>query len=343
MFTSQTVLAILTIALFPVYGMPQAAIPITTRPSAYTQSAPASQAARPFRVGVQVGHYKNNELPPQLSRLIGDTGTYGGGRSEVDLNFDVAGKVAKLLRVAGVTVDVLPATVPTGYSADAFVAIHADGTSSSSPHGFKISTRWNSSIALQDAMLVEMLTDAYAATTGLTEDSNVTRNMRGYYAFSPRRPNYRTSNYTPAAIVEMGYMTSPSDRAVLFNATDKVASGIARGITTFLKSAYTQGSGARTYGYGIVDNQIDPTANPTPIPTPRPNAPPTISHGDWQALLMGKPVINVYSSRGGGAVVASLPRNQLYHSMLRYGDYYDITLPDGKEGWVHRNSVIVQR
>jgi hypothetical protein len=345
MFTSERLLAsLLLIALLPVYGMPIATSPLAAyRIVPSSQSAPAYAATRPFRVGVQVGRYKNNELPPQLARLVGHTGAYGGGRSELSLNLDVAGRVARLLRASGVTVDTLPATVPTGYSADAFVAIHADGADSSSAHGFKISTRWSSSIALQDAMLVEMLTDAYRAATGLAEDGNVTRNMRGYYAFSPWRPNYRVSNYTPSAIVEMGYMTSPADRAVLFNATDKVASGIANGVTMFLKSAYPQPSGTRGYGYDIIDNEIDPRANPTPMPTPRPNAPPIIAHGNWQVLLMGKPTINIYSQRGGGTVVASLPRNQLYHSLLRYGNYYDIVLPDGKEGWVHRNAVIVQR
>src|SRR5439155_25365322 len=93
-----------------------------------------SYAAAPpldaYRVGVQIGHYKNNELPPQLSRLVGSTGTYGGGRSEVDLNADIALRLAALLRAQGVLVDILPATVPTAYTADAFVAIHADGNSS---------------------------------------------------------------------------------------------------------------------------------------------------------------------------------------------------------------------
>ena len=84
-----------------------------------------SYAAEPleaYRVGVQIGHYKNNELPPQLSRLVGSTGTYSGGRSEVDLNADVALRLAALLRDQGVLVDVLAATVPTAYTADAFVA-----------------------------------------------------------------------------------------------------------------------------------------------------------------------------------------------------------------------------
>ena len=57
---------------------------------------------------------------------------------------------------------------------------------------------------------------------------------------------------------------------------------------------------------------------------------------------MGKPLINVYASPGSGPIIAKLPRGEFYRSLLRKGDYYRITLPDGREGWVHRNSVIVQ-
>src|SRR5947208_2356373 len=88
----------------------------------------------------------------------------------------------------GIPAEFLPATVPSGYAADAFVAIHADGSPSTAARGFKISTRWNSIVAMQDVRLVELLTDAYRSATGLPEDSAVTRNMRGYYAYSPRRP-----------------------------------------------------------------------------------------------------------------------------------------------------------
>src|SRR5437868_4578374 len=122
MITSQRLYLLLVLALLPVYGAARPGIPaeyLSTQSGA--QSAPVS-ASHVFRVGVQIGHYKNNELPQQLERLSGDTGAFGGGRSEVDLNFDVANRVAGLLRASGVQVDVLPATVPTGYSADAFVA-----------------------------------------------------------------------------------------------------------------------------------------------------------------------------------------------------------------------------
>lgn len=297
---------------------------------------------RAYRVAIQVGHWKNSELPEQLDRLVGSVGTSGGGRTELDLNLDVANRVAGLLRAQGVLVDVLPATVPTGCSADAFVAIHADGNESSGPRGFKISTRWSSEVAAQDGALVDLLTAQYAAATGLLEDSNVTRNMRGYYAYSPRRPNYRVSNFTPSAIVEMGYMTNAADRAVMFNDPQKVASGVVAGVLAFLKSAYASPGSARDYGYGIVDGDINANAPALPHNSASPTPGPKLVQGDWQAYLMGKALVNVYAGPGNGSVIGQLPKGKLYHSTLRSGDYYQVTLPNGKTGWVHRNAVVIQ-
>lgn len=264
----------------------------------------------------------------------------------MSLNLDIANRVAALLRIQGITVDVLPATVPSGYTADAFIAIHADGNASSAPRGFKISTRWRSRVAWQDVRLVELLTSSYGATTGLPEDSNVTRNMRGYYAYASWRPNYRISNFTPGAIVEMGYMTNAADRAVMFNSPNKVATGITNGIVNFLKEAYDSPRASRSYGYGITDPSINEHApwQPTPGPGSSSGPPPQSrpQTGNWQVLLMGKPTIKVYSDPGGGQVVAQLPRDRFYHSSMRKGDYYRIDLPDGTTGWVNRNAIVVQ-
>ena len=61
--------------------------------------------------------------------------------------------------------------------------------------------------------------------------------MRGYYAFNTwLGDDARTSDSTPAAIIETGYMTSALDRRELFNHTDDVAAGIARGVLNFLQN-----------------------------------------------------------------------------------------------------------
>jgi N-acetylmuramoyl-L-alanine amidase len=334
---------------------------ISQASNASTATAPAqvsldqvpSGATRPYHVGIQSGHYQESQLPVDLARLADDTGTAGGGRKEVDLNWDVSNRVAKLLQDQGVVVDVLPATVPSGYTADAFVAIHADGNASPNPRGFKISTRWSSTVAVQDVKLVETLTGVYGAATGLPQDDAVTRNMRGYYAYTSRRANYRISALTPAAIVEMGYMTNAADRAVLFYDTDTVARGIANGIMAYLKSSYgSPATGADYgYGYGLVDKNVNPLATPMPTPArgspflnPNPTPDPRPVKGDWQVVLMGNPTVNVYSGPGGqGPIVAKLPWGQVLHSTLRRSDYYQVDLPDGSQGWVSRMSLVVQQ
>ncbi|MFL5733846.1 MAG: N-acetylmuramoyl-L-alanine amidase [Chloroflexia bacterium] len=333
-------LFVLSMASVPLGSTRASAGTITTGVESYSASAPPATPA-PYRVAVQIGHYKNSELPEALSRLSGHTGAYGGGRSEVGLNYDVAQRLAAILRGKGVVVDILPATIQTGYTADAFVAVHADGNSSAAARGFKISTRWRSQVALQDGRLVEMLTDSYRGATGLPEDSNVTRNMRGYYSYASWRPNYRISNLTPGAIVEMGFMTNAADRQVMFKATDKVASGIAGGLMNFLQWAYGSPRGTRTYGYGHVDSHIDLNAPAFPAPTSGPRM--SAQTGDWQVLLMSsKPTVNIYDKPGGGVVIATLLRDQFLHSTMRKGDYYRVSLPGGKEGWVHRNAAVVQ-
>src|SRR3954470_19632774 len=127
-------LFLLSMASVPLGSTRASAGTITAGGESYSASAPPAAPA-PYRVAVQIGHYKNSELPEALSRLSGHTGAYGGGRSEVDLNYDVAQRLAAILRGKGVVVDIVPATIQTGYTADAFVAVHADGNSSAAARG----------------------------------------------------------------------------------------------------------------------------------------------------------------------------------------------------------------
>lgn len=308
----------------------------------------AQAAARPYKVGVQIGHYKNHELPAVLDDLIGNTGATAAGRTELELNILVANRLAKLLEAEGIQVDLLPATVPSGYSADAFVAIHADGSSSTRPRGFKISTRWRSEVAVQDARMVDIMTERYAALTGLPEDGTVTRNMRGYYAYATFRPNWRTSNYTPGAIVEMGFITNPTDRAFMFGQSDRVASAIKAGIVDFLKWAYGSPARQQEYGYGL--GIVDPDLKPDDYRRPRGGSgnsnrgPGGVQTGDWEVVLMGKSSINIYAASGGtGGVIARLGKGLVLKSTARKGDYYEVTTPEGKKGWIHRNAIVVKQ
>ncbi len=191
-------------------------------------------AGTPWRVGLQVGHLRSNELPDELARLRTSTGARYGRTTEADLNLDIAQRVQKLLEAQGIVVDLLPATVPPSYDADAFIAIHADGSPSERARGWKIATPWRASQASKQ--LLAAVAATYGPATGLPEDvGGITFNMRGYYAFSYRRHTHAIARTTPAIIVEMGFMTSPADRDVLFGQPDRVARGIAEGIVNYLR------------------------------------------------------------------------------------------------------------
>ncbi len=93
---------------------------------------------------LQIGHLHNENFPEELFHLRGNTGAFAGGVSEVELNEAMARKAAALLIARGYNVDILDATVPIGYVTDLFLAIHADGSESTSMRGFKATAPWNS-------------------------------------------------------------------------------------------------------------------------------------------------------------------------------------------------------
>jgi N-acetylmuramoyl-L-alanine amidase len=187
----------------------------------------------PRRVGIQAGHWKIGELPAELSRLRSSTGARYGSYREVDANLDIARRVVDYLEAAGVQADLLPATVPPGYLADAFVSIHADGAYRPGVRGWKMATPWRSSEASR--MLLDSLIRTYTVFTGLPEDRyGTTYGMRGYYAFSPHRNRYAIDLSTPAVIIETGFVTVEQDRQMLFGSPDIVAKGIAAGIILYL-------------------------------------------------------------------------------------------------------------
>ena len=196
---------------------------------------PTPRAAdAPVRVGIQVGHWKADELPEELERLRTSTGAFSAGLSEATVNLDVARRIARLLEAQGVIVDVLPATVPPAYDADAFVALHADGSRSPGARGYKIAPPWRTSRAA--AALRDAIYATYGAATGMPTSDAITINMRGYYAFSYRRHTHAVARTTPAVIVEMGYLTNATDRSIMTRRADDVASGIARGILDYLNA-----------------------------------------------------------------------------------------------------------
>ncbi len=204
------------------------------RPPAAPRLSARPLAARP-RVGLQVGHWRMDELPDELHRLRANTGASLGPYREIDVNLAVARRAAEILNAEGVEVDLLPGTIPPDYLADAVVAIHADGAWRAGARGWKVTTAWRASEASR--RLERAIALRYAEATGLPEDrAGITFGMKGYYAFSSHRFRHTVSPYTPAVIIETGFITDPRDREVLIGRTVDVAEGIASGVLTFLAS-----------------------------------------------------------------------------------------------------------
>lgn len=189
----------------------------------------------PPKVGLQVGHLKNEEVPEELKNLLGNTGASSGGYSEVEVNMAIAEKIAEILRTKGIVVDILPTTVPPDYWADAFIAIHADGSLDTNTSGFKIAAPWRD-LTGKSSTLVAALEKTYSEATGLAKDSNITRNMRGYYAFSWWKYEHSIHPMTTSVIVETGFLTNKADRALIAGQPSIPAQALANGIMDYLLS-----------------------------------------------------------------------------------------------------------
>jgi hypothetical protein len=206
--------------------------------SSFRAPLPATAVYNPpgvKRVGLQVGHWRNDEVPPELGRLQG--GATGGGKAEWEVNLEIARRAKAMLEAMGHEVDLLPATVPMRYQAHAFVAIHADGDTAGALTGYKIARPGFSSVPDTDDRLVDALYRAYGPVTGLRrDDEHISLRMLYYYAFNSRRYCHAVAPGVPQVIVETGFLTSASDRQLLIGNPTIPARGIAEGIDAFLGS-----------------------------------------------------------------------------------------------------------
>jgi len=196
-----------------------------------------AEAERPaLRVGLQAGHWQIAELPEDQARLRDQTGGSGGGYREVDINLAVGQAAAALLAAQGVAVDLLPAAVPPGYRAAAFVAIHCDASTAGGAHGYKLARYRESPIGERDDRALAQLSDVYGPTLGLPLDDGITRAMTAYYAYNRRRYQSTIDPRTPAALFELGFLTNAGDRAILVGQQARIAAALAAGVLRFLES-----------------------------------------------------------------------------------------------------------
>jgi N-acetylmuramoyl-L-alanine amidase len=213
------------------------------------------------RIGIQVGHWMTDQVPAELgTRITFQTGTSWAGVDEVDVNMDIAQRIKAQLTARGYIVDIIPTTIPPGYLADVFLALHADGDGTGENSGFKLAH--GSRRGPYEDKLVSFLRDEYAKVTGLSYDAeHVTRNMLGYYAFNWGRYQHAAAAHTPAAILEMGYLSNGHDRDVMVNHADGVATAIVNGIQRFLDDV------PRSKIFG--EDLVVPPQRGFPSPSPR--------------------------------------------------------------------------
>ncbi len=186
------------------------------------------------RVGIQVGHWQTTDVPRQSgTRITTQTGASFAGYTEVDLNMEIAKRMKLLLTAQGVAVDIIPTTVPVGYLADAFIALHCDSDGVGELSGYKMARSIRR--GPYEEALFNSIKDVYGKATGLDYDAqHITRAMSGYYAANWSRYQHATSPFTPSVILEMGFISNDDDRDLLVERADVVARAITDGLLTFL-------------------------------------------------------------------------------------------------------------
>lgn len=172
------------------------------------------------RIGIVSGHHGN------------DSGSVcSDGLTEAQVNYDIAVRVAQLLRADDYSVDILNEFDPRlkGYQARLLLSIHADSCTyiNELATGYKVARVLESKTPDEDDHLVACLSARYKAATGLRFHANtVTHDMTQYHAF------YEIDPQTPAAIIETGFLNL--DRSLLTDHPELVAQGIYNGINCFL-------------------------------------------------------------------------------------------------------------
>jgi len=185
----------------------------------------------PVRIALQVGHWRANEAPRELSGLRRN-GTSWNGTHEWEFNLEMVRHTESMLQELGYTVDILPAVVPPGYRAHLFIAIHADGSNDPGARGYRVSApRRDATGRAQE--FVDLLHQTYGLATGIRRLRDTTRRMRNYYAFNFRRYEHALHPMTIAVIIETGFLTNAGDRAVIMNQPERVARGIVDAVTRF--------------------------------------------------------------------------------------------------------------
>ncbi len=109
--------------------------------------------------------------------------------------------------------------------------------------------------------------DVYGKATGMDYDAeHVTRQMLGYYPFNWSRYQHATSPFTPATIIELGFLSNADDRDLLENRPDLIATALTNGILKFLDDTPR----TKIFGEDLLIPQTPIRQGPLPSPTTPP-------------------------------------------------------------------------
>ncbi len=185
----------------------------------------------PVRIGLQVGHWRTAEAPPELFGLRRN-GASWNGTAEWEVNLEIARVTGAMLEDLGYLVDILPAVVPPDYRAHLLLAIHADASNDATVSGFRVAAPSRDATGRASG-IVDLLNRTYGPATGIKRLPTATRRMRNYYAFNFRRYEHAAHPMTISAIIETGFLTNAGDREVIIGDPERVARGIVDAITAF--------------------------------------------------------------------------------------------------------------
>ena len=185
----------------------------------------------PVRIALQVGHWRTEEAPRELSGLRRN-GASWNGLAEWEVNLEIARHAGSMLEELGDMVDILPAVVPPDYRAHLFIAIHADASNDPGATGYRVAAPSRDATGRASGF-VDLLNRKYGQVTGIRRLPTVTRRMRNYYAFNFRRYEHALHPMTIAAIIETGFLTNAGDRETIVARPELVARGIVEAITAF--------------------------------------------------------------------------------------------------------------
>ena len=218
------------------------------------------------RVGIQIGHWQTDTVPKEYgTRIKEQTGTSWEGITEVDTTTEIATRMKALLEAQGLIVDIIPTTVPEGYLADVFVALHVDGDGVGELSGFKMAHGTRRGAYEDD--LMRAIKDVYMTATGLSYDvKHISRNMTSYYAFNWGRYMHATSPFTPSTIIELGFLSNDGDRELLVEHPDVIATAVTNGILAFLDATPR----SKLFGADLIVAQAPLRQGPLPSPTTPP-------------------------------------------------------------------------